>query len=82
MGTARTRLHQLQILWLRIASDFVQPHTGLEEVHRGAAAGGGAGAGGEGREELEGLLALVARLDYNGWITGQADYQALVEARA
>lgn len=46
---------------------------GLEDVHRGAV-----GALGESREELDGLLNLIARLDYNNFLAGEPDYHALL----
>ncbi|EIE26959.1 hypothetical protein COCSUDRAFT_46296 [Coccomyxa subellipsoidea C-169] len=59
-------------------SDFLQRfkefHEGLEEIHRNAV-----GSIGETREELDGLLNLIARLDYNNFLSGEPDYHALLK---
>ncbi len=47
---------------------------GLEEIHRNAV-----GSIGETREELDGLLNLIARLDYNNFLSGEPDYHALLK---
>ncbi|BDA43053.1 Gamma-tubulin complex component 2 [Coccomyxa sp. Obi] len=51
---------------------FQNFHEGLEDIHKGAL-----GVHGETREELDGLLNLIARLDYNNFLSGEVDYQAL-----
>ena len=37
---------------------------------------------GETREELDGLLNLIARLDYNNFLSGEVDYKALFKNTA
>ena len=37
------------------------------------------GSMGETREELDGLLNLIARLDYNNFLSGEPDYHALLK---